>query len=263
MHPFARWLCSFGLLVAAAATHAAPDIPAPLEPWRGWALHEQAFRACPLVAGSDAVESNDYLCSWPGVLELSADADGVDVVQHWSTDEGSGSWVPLPGDAEYWPQQVHVDGMVAVVVDRNGPHVHMAQGRHELRARIPWRERPQSLRVAAGVGLVELRIDGRVVMPVRRDGDQLTLGRAEREEPQADSLQLRVYRRLADGVPALLTTRIEMGASGQAREEVIGPVLPAGFAPLSLDSSWPARLDADGRLRVRVSPEKLVILAAR
>lgn len=264
MHSFARWLCSFGLLVAAAATHAAPDIPAPLEPWRGWALHEQAFRACPLVAGSGAVESNDYLCSWPGVLELSADADGVDVVQHWSTDEASGSWVPLPGDAEYWPQQVHVDGMVAVVVDRNGPHVHMAQGRHELRARIPWRERPQSLRVAAGVGLVELRIDGRIVMPVQRDGDQLTLGRAEREEPQADSLQLRVYRRLADGVPALLTTRIEIGASGQAREEVIGPVLPAGFAPLSLASDWPVRLDADGRLRVRVSPgANSVTLAAR
>src|SRR5690606_4048771 len=95
---------------------------------------------------------------------------------------------------------------------------------------------------------------GREVTPVQRDGDRLTLGRAARDEPQADSLQLRVYRRLVDGVPALLTTRIEIGASGQAREEVIGPVLPDGFAPLSLASEWPARLDADGRLRVLDAP---------
>lgn len=251
MHPFVRWLCSLGLLVVATAAQAQPEVPAPLEPWRGWALHEQAFRACPLVAGSDAAESNDYLCTWPGVLELAADGSGVDVVQQWNVDDAS--WVPLPGDAEYWPQQVRVDGVPAAVVDRNGPVVRMAPGRHELRARVPWGERPQSLRVSPFVGLVALRIDGRVVTPVRRDGDQLTLGRAEREEPQADSLQLRVYRRLADGVPALLTTRIEIGASGQAREEIIGPVLPAGFAPLSLDSNWPARLDADGRLRVHVS----------
>ena len=262
MHPFAHWLCSLGLLVAATASHAEPVVPAPLEPWRGWALHEQAFRACPMVAGSDASTRDHYLCAWPGVLELTADGDGVDLVQQWSVEEAS--WVPLPGSSEYWPQQVRLDGLPAVVVDRDGPVLRMAPGRHELRARIPWSERPQSLRIPTIAGLVALRIDGRVVMPVQRDGDLLTLGRAERAEPEADSLQLRVYRRLADGVPALLTTRIEIGASGQAREEIIGPVLPAGFAPLSLDSGWPARLDADGRLRVRVSPgANSVTVAAR
>lgn len=252
MHPFARWLCSLVLLVVALPSRAAPEVPAPLEPWRGWALHEQAFRSCPLVAGSDAAESNDYLCAWPGVLELSADEGGVDVLQQWTVDDAS--WVPLPGDADYWPQQVRIDGTPALVTDRDGPSVRLEPGRHELRARIPWQQRPQSLRVPLNVGLVALRIDGRVVTPVQRDHDQLTLGRAERVEPEADSLQLRVHRRLTDGVPALLTTRIGIGASGQAREEVIGPVLPAGFAPVSLDSEWPARLDADGRLRVRVSP---------
>ena len=254
MHPSARWLCSLLLLLAATASRAGSAVPAPLEPWREWVMHEQSYRDCPLVAGSDATESSDYLCFWPGVLELTADAGGVDVVQQWRVDEASGSWVPLPGDAAYWPQQVRVDGDAAIVVDRNGPYVRMAPGRHELRARIPWSERPQSLRVAPGVGLVSLRIDGRVITPVQRDGDQLTLGRAERAEPEADSLQLRVHRRLVDGVPAMLTTRIRIAASGQAREELVGPVLPEGFAPLSLASQWPARLEADGRLRVQVSP---------
>ena len=254
MHPSARWLCCLLLLLAATASRAGTAVPAPLEPWREWVMHEQSYRDCPLVAGSDATESSDYLCFWPGVLELTADAGGVDVVQQWHVDEASGAWVPLPGDAAYWPQQVRVDGDAAIVVDRNGPYVRMAPGRHELRARIPWSERPQSLRVAPGVGLVSLRIDGRVITPVQRDGDQLTLGRAERAEPEADSLQLRVHRRLVDGVPAMLTTRIRIAASGQAREELVGPVLPEGFAPLSLASQWPARLEADGRLRVQVSP---------
>ena len=254
MHPSARWLCCLLLLLAATASRAGTAVPAPLEPWREWVMHEQSYRDCPLVAGSDATESSDYLCFWPGVLELTADAGGVDVVQQWRVDEASGAWVPLPGDAAYWPQQVRVDGDAAIVVDRNGPYVRMAPGRHELRARIPWSERPQSLRVAPGVGLVSLRIDGRVITPVQRDGDQLTLGRAERAEPEADSLQLRVHRRLVDGVPAMLTTRIRIAASGQAREELVGPVLPEGFAPLSLASQWPARLEADGRLRVQVSP---------
>ena len=255
MHPSARWLCSLLLLLlAATAARAETAVPAPLEPWREWVMHEQAFRDCPLVAGSDAAESSDYLCVWPGLLELAADARGVDIAQSWSIDETSGSWVPLPGDAAYWPQQVQVDGKAAIVVDRNGPYVRLAPGRHEVRARIPWSERPQSLRVAPGVGLVSLRIDGRAITPVQRDGDQLTLGRAERAEPQADSLQLRVHRRLIDGVPAMLTTRIRIAASGQAREELVGPVLPEGFAPLSLTSQWPARLEADGRLRVQVSP---------
>lgn len=254
MLPSARWLCSLALLLAATAVDAATAVPAPLEPWREWVMHEQSFRDCPLVAGSDATESNDYLCFWPGVLELTADAGGVDVVQQWRVDEAAGSWVPLPGDAAHWPQQVRVDGEAAIVVDRNGPTVRMAPGRHELRARIPWSERPQSLRVAPGVGLVSLRIDGRVISPVQRDGDRVTLGRAERAAPEADSLQLRVHRRLVDDVPAMLTTRIRIAASGQAREELVGPVLPEGFAPLSLASQWPARLEADGRLRVQVSP---------
>ncbi len=103
-------------------------------------------------------------------------------------------------------------------------------------------------------GLVALTIDGKPVVPAQRDGDELSLGRASIDAPEADSLELRVYRRLTDGVPAELTSVIEVYASGQAREEVIGPALPPGFAPLSLDGEWPARLDADGRLRIRVQP---------
>jgi len=249
MHLLARLFAGLALTVVA---HAAPQVPAPLEPWRAWVLHDQEFRACPLIAGRAGAGASDFLCAWPGVLALSADDAGASLVQRWQVD--AESWVPLPGDAQHWPQQVTVDGRPVAVVEHGGPSLRLAPGTHEIRARIPWRERPETLHVPATVGLIALRVDDKAVAPVQRDGDELTLGRQGVAAPEADSLQVRVYRRLSDGVPAVLTTRIEIAASGQAREEVIGPALPDGFAPLALDSAWPARLDVDGRLRVRVQP---------
>ena len=245
-------IASLVLLLAAIAAQAQSTVPASLEPWRGWALQGQEYRACPLVAGKPGNAQGDFLCAWPGVLALNTDAGGASVVQHWRVDVES--WAPLPGDAEHWPQQVTLDGQPAVVVDRGGPALRLAPGSHEIRARIPWRERPQTLRVPQALGLVALTVDGKAIVPAQRDGDELSLGRASVETPEADSLELRVYRRLTDGVPEQLTSVIEVYASGQAREEVVGPALPPGFAPLSLDSEWPARLDADGRLRIRVQP---------
>src|SRR5689334_9210834 len=136
------------------AAHAATEVPAPLEPWRAWVMHEQEFRACPLISGHAAAQVGDYLCAWPGVLALAADARGVNLVQHWRVD--AESWVPLPGDAEHWPQQVSVNGQPAAVVDHEGPALRLGAGSHEVRARIPWTERPQTLRVPESVGLLSL-----------------------------------------------------------------------------------------------------------
>lgn len=246
-----RRLCWSSLSLLAFAAQAQSPLPAALEPWRGWVMHGEEFRACALITGKTGQAAGDFLCAWPGTLSLNADAGGAGFTQRWHVD--AESWIPLPGDAEHWPQQVSVDGQPAAVVDHGGPALRLGSGNHEIRARIPWNARPQTLHVPAAVGVVALVIDGRAIAPVQRDGDELTLGRAAATQ-ESDSLDLRVYRRLTDGVPAELTTVIEVNASGQAREEVLGPVLPEGFAPLALDGDWPARLDADGRLRVRVQP---------
>ncbi len=253
------WLAC--LLIAAVA-HAQSPVPTSLEAWRGWVMHGLDYRACPLIAGMTGAAESEYLCAWPGTLNLSADASGANLSQHWRVD--ADSWVPLPGDAEYWPQQVSVDGKPAAVVDHEGPSLWLAVGSHDVRARLPWHERPQTLHVPAAIGLVTLSVDGKPVVPVQRDDDEVTLGRADASTPDADSIELRVYRRLEDGIPAQLTTVIAMHVSGQAREEIIGPVLPEGFLPLALSGAWPARLDGDGRLRIRVQPgDDTVTLDAR
>jgi len=248
----AAWLlCA----AATAAPVAAPEtpIPAALQEWRGWVLKDLDYRRCPFLANSAASEPANFICAWPGRLSVTSGADGATFSMRWRVE--APSRVALPGDDEHWPQQVTVDGQRQPVLARDGhPEIALAPGTHEITGRIPWREQPQSIAVPPSIGLVALTIDGKVVLPVRRDGDMLTLGRAAAAAPEADNLDLRVYRKLTDGVPASLTTRLLVQVAGQAREEVLGPVLPEGFAPTALSSSWPARVDGDGRLRLQVQP---------
>jgi hypothetical protein len=165
------------------------------------------------------------------------------------------SWVTLPGDGEQWPQQVTVNSQRQPVLEHEGqPALWLTPGSYEIAGKIPWHERPQTLAVPWNIGLVALSVDGKAIAPLQRDGVHLTLGRSNAAAPEADSIEIRIYRKLADGVPARLTTQLVFGVSGQAREEVLGPVLPEGFASLALEGAWPARLDADGKLHVQVQP---------
>ncbi|HUD43842.1 MAG TPA: hypothetical protein VMR06_17795 [Dokdonella sp.] len=257
------WIGLIALLLP-LSTIAQETTPPALQEWRGWVLKNDAFRACTLLAGRRGHAQDDYLCAWPGTLTIAADAAGARLSQHWQL-EAEG-WVPLPGDAEHWPQRVTVGGIATPVVDHGGPALWLGSGSHEVRAEIPWTQRPQSLRVPRAIALIALSVDGRPIVPVQREGEALTLGRGATVAAEADSVDLRVHRRLDDGVPAVLTTRIQIGVSGQAREERIGPALPEGFVALALDSEagWPVRLEDDGRLRVQVQPgSDVLVLTAR
>ncbi|MEO7916941.1 MAG: hypothetical protein ABIR16_04805, partial [Dokdonella sp.] len=207
--------------------------------------------------------SSDYACVWMGRLQVDAQDDGANLAVAIRID--ARGWVSLPGDTEHWPQQATLDGKAAAIVDFGGPAVFLEPGSYQFRARIPWQQRPQSLRVPPSIALVSLSVNGKPILPLQRDGGFVTLGRAAGAAPEADIIEIRVFRRLDDGLPAQLTTRIELYVSGQAREEIIGPPLPDGFLPMALaDESWPARLDPDGRLRIQVQAgDQTVTLTAR
>ncbi|TAH42200.1 MAG: hypothetical protein EYC71_11195 [Gammaproteobacteria bacterium] len=251
-----------GLLVA-GVTQAAADIPAQLEAWRSWVQKGEEFRRCTLIANTSASSADEFACIWPGVLTINADTHGANLSQDWNVEIEA--WVPLPFDEEHWPQEATVDGKPAVILNRDGPQVWMEPGEHVLRARLEWSERPQALQVPEVIGVVRLVVDGKTVAPLQRSGDQLTLGRGKVAATEADSLDVRIFRRYVDQIPGELTTRIRMEVSGQAREEVLGPVLPDGFIAVSLDNEErPARLDDAGMLHVQVRPgTNTVTLAAR
>ena len=258
-----RALILFAGLLVAGVAQAADDIPAQLEAWRGWVQKGQEFRRCTLIANTSAASAAEFACIWPGVLSINADTRGANLSQDWNVEIES--WVPLAFDEDHWPQDVTLDGKPAAVVDRDGPQVWMEPGEHVLRAQLAWTERPQALQVPEVIGVVRLVVDGKAVVPLQRNGAQLTLGRGKVVATEADSLDVRVFRRYVDQIPGELTTRIRMEVSGQAREEVLGPVLPDGFIAVSLDNEErPARLDDAGMLHVQVRPgTNTVTVAAR
>ena len=250
----ARWLVALGMLGGGGAWGQpnAVDVPAALEEWRGWALHGKGYRGCPFVYNAGAAEPAEFMCAWPGRLDLVLDADGGTFSQPWTVYEDVP--VPLPGDAEHWPRDVAVDGRAATLVLRAGrPTVWLAPGSYRLSGQFTWRERPASLPLPASVGLVALTLDGEPV-PLPRRGVGLWLGATAGEEAEADALAVEVYRRFEDDVPTRLETQLELSVAGSVREERLRGVLPAGFLPMRMMSNLPARLDQDGQLRVQVRP---------
>ena len=244
----ARLIGLVGLSLVVAAPLAAQQVPPPLRDWQDWVLHDVPEHACPTLATDTA-----HACVWPGKLAIDAGEHGGTFAFTVRLD--APDWVALPGDARHWPQGVTVDGKPAVVLDHDStPAVRLAPGDHPLRGTLPWATRPARLRVPAAFGLVALSVDGKAVAQLERHGDELTLGEATAAQRTADALSLRVYRRLADGVPATLTTRLQFTVAGSAREAVFGPVLPTGFVATALEGDLPAQWQGDGGLRVQLRP---------
>ena len=240
------------VLVAGPALAADPPLPQALEQWRGWVLDGEEYRTCPWLAtpGARPAGQGTYRCAWPGRLVLELGARGGEFRQTWRIE--TDSWVALPGGAEQWPQDVRVDGRPAAVVARGGaPFVRLEPGDHLLAGRFDWPARPESLAVPAETGLIELGVDGARIDAPTRTGGALFLG-ARAGAAQAASFDFDVHRLLVDGIPARLVTRLTLRATGASRELLIGPVLPAGFVPIALDAPLPARVEADGRLRVQL-----------
>ncbi|MDD5306369.1 MAG: hypothetical protein PHU25_03530 [Deltaproteobacteria bacterium] len=220
-------------------------LPPGLAPWVPWVLDEVPEHACPVVAGAAA-------CLWPGELVLSVEADGAAFSQDAHVDMAM--FLELPGDPTLWPQGVTVDGKPAAVLAREGrPAVMLAPGEHRVAGRLPWAKRPEGIRIPAATARIGLTVD-RVPMPFpRRDADGLLwLQNAARAGQEGERLDLEVSRKVADGIPLLVTTRIVLRAAGKAREQNLGRVLLEGTIPMSLTANVPARLDKEGALRVQV-----------
>lgn len=242
-------LCGCGLSLP---TLAAESAPAALAAWKDWVLHGSEWQRCPLLLGRGADDQRARPCAWPGPLQLDVDQQGARFAQVWEV--RAESLLPLPGDARHPVQGLRVDGLEAAVLMHDGrPAVWLPPGHYRLEGSLGWSRRPERLPVPAKVGLIELRLDGRALERVQRDGPTVWLGRAA-EVKENDALGLRVYRRLADGTPLRLSTWIELEVAGRAREVGLGPALPEGFVATALNAELPATWSAEGQLRLQLRP---------
>ncbi len=235
---------------AASEPLARHEVPAPLAPWVDWVLRGHEEASCPFLHGLQGRRA----CAWPSRLVLELDVSEGRFQQEWWVHHEAD--VPLPGDTRRWPQDVRVDGRPApLTAVRGRPSLRLGPGLHRVSGRFYWDAPPELLQVPPDTGIVELTLAGsRIEFPNRDAEGRLWLQQREEPAQGGERLELEVNRRIADEVPLELETRIELQVAGRGREVLLGRALPDGFAPLSLASPLPARLDPDGRLRVQVRP---------
>lgn len=253
-------LCFVSSAVFAQPKPALPDV---LRDWTGWVMDGFEHRECPLMMGTSGDDEREFLCAWPDTLRLDVATDEGQFEQSWNL--YADGPVPLPGSESLWPQAVQVNGQsVAVVASENGqPEVWLAAGRHRLTGKLRWRERPETIAIGSRIARIELMVDGKLVFPLQRDANALWLGRTDTATQAADSLDVQVFRRLDDDIPQTLTSVFRLRVSGKGRELAMANVLPADFAPVSLQGPLVARLEGDGSLHVQVRPGtyEMVLLA--
>lgn len=225
------------------------DVPEPLRPWVKWVLQDHKLYECPFLY-TDNMQPH---CLWPSRLDIKLTARGGEFSQQWLV--FAEEWITLPGEAEHWPQEVKLNNQAASVTERNGqPQIRVQPGSHTVKGTFVWESLPQALQIAQGTGLVGLTLNSQVIEFPQIDASGklwLRQGTAEQEKVE-DRLEVKVYRRITDEIPLMVTTRIDLQVSGKQREVVLGQVITAEYIPLSLNSPVPARLEPDGRLRVQV-----------
>lgn len=227
------------------------DVPEALKPWLPWALAGWKENLCPFLYNNIGARH----CVWPGSLALKLAAGGGEFTQRVTVyDE---AWVGLPGNAERWPQRVRIDGQGAVVSEKGGrPGLFLMPGHYAITGGFDWDALPEMLPLPQESGVLTLEIGGQAVaLPEIDAGNTLWIRRntvAPRDE--VNRLETKIFRKVTDGIPLLLETRLMLHVAGKHREEVLGAVLPEGFVPMEVESQLPARIEPDGRLRMQLRP---------
>lgn len=264
-------LCSgllMGVGLAVCSAWAELPVPEPLQAWVTWALHDIHNKDCPLRQE----QGEERQCAWPSQLQLTVTNAGATFSQHWRI--YGKTFAQLPGDDKNWPQDVQSNGQSAVLLDWQGrPALWLEPGEYTVTGVFAWDKRPEFLPVsadpasgAAVPGVLLLKLDGEAVAQPEWDSQGRVWlrrgGQAQDGSPAEENrLDLRVFRKLADGVPVQLTTRLELDVAGRHREILLGPLVPPAshWQPLALECVLPARLEPDGKVRIQVRPGSWVM----
>ncbi len=243
-------LCLISLLVAAVVPVQAAAIPASLEPWKQWVLHDTPEQPCPAHFDNGAIRR----CWWPSRLVVDVSNQGGLFEQQVTV--YAPTWVTLPGDETHWPESV-TSGLLAIpVVGRSGrPCIWLEPGDYRINGAFVWNMLPEVIQVSASTGILSLTVDGREIDEpdldpngrLRLHGQGITVRRE-------DAIVATLFRLVEDDIPMRVITRIMLQVSGRAREIRLAALLPAGSTLFKIDSPLPARLTNRGDLLVQAPP---------
>ncbi len=264
------------LLLAVSAASAAPSIPASLQSWTEWVQAKVPWRHSPL-SYADAAKRMPL---WISDLALEVTPTGASFSLRVEVyDE---TWLPLPGNEDFWPQAVQEAGVPIVVLPHRGSvspsaqqapseaessaqepvraRTRLAPGSHVVTGKFSWHEMPERLALPREVGVVKLTIEGKeVAAPNWDEAGWLWLKRQKAETTDRDFMAAKIYRLLEDGQPMWLRTEIELSVAGKSREEDLGQILPEGWKIATVDSLLPTLVDEKGTARAQVRAGKWIL----
>ena len=229
-----------------------PHVPALLQPWVDWVLHDKEEQLACIPQYNDA---NNYQCNWPSALDVALNDKGGDFSQSWLVHHES--WVALPGNSSQWPQDVQVDGESQIIIQQNkAPKIRLQPGIHMITGRFTWPSLPEYLQIPAGSALVSLTVNNeKMAFPNLDASGRLWLKRLLTDEKIESRLKIESFRLIDDSIPPRVLLYFTLDVAGSAREIRLGPLYdPEKFTPLSLDSPLPAKLEQDAKMLVRLRP---------
>lgn len=230
--------------------------PAALQAWEGWVLWNNPQRDCP----PQYQNADKRLGFWPSELALDLGQTGGSF--DYQVTIYKPTWILLPGNVEAWPQGVRANNqLVPVLPHENLPTVFLPSGKYRLQGNFTWSALPQNLLLPREIGLLRLRLLGKdVEFPAWNADGRLWL-RRDRVSTEAaqDSLSLKAFARLEDGIPLWLETEVELIVSGKSREENLGLILPADWKLTQVESAIPVAVDDAGKMKAQVRAGKWTI----
>ena len=242
------------VLLFSMTVQAAPitdkNIPDTLKPWVDWVLYNQDQHNCPAAYNNH----QKRFCTWASRLKLNLNNTEGKFQQHWQVHDKA--WIRLPGDSKYWPQSVMVDDRPAIVLKKQGfPSVQLSSGSHTVRGLFAWDSLPESMTVPPSTGLLSITRNGQLLaFPRINQQGQLWLDKSVQKKNIENSVNVQVFRKIIDGHPMRIETRIILNVSGNSRDITFPKAQISGFIPLQLQSKLPARINQQGDLQLQVRP---------
>lgn len=230
------------------------QFPKLLDDWQSWVLWDETKHGGKPTAFNDKAK---LMPQWYSTVEIQADAAGGSF--RFAVDSRSHEWLPLPGDAPCWPQEVKIDGEKVPVLNREGvPCVELnTDNKGVIEGTFRWSTMPQSVRLPPQIGVLSLQLNSQPVeLPVWDAEGRLWLQRTGTEPADKDFLAVKVYRLISDGSPQWLHTQVELSVAGKSREEALGHLLPEGWRLSSVETPVPCAVDDAGKLKAQVRAGK-------
>ncbi|WKZ57884.1 MAG: hypothetical protein QY326_04230 [Bdellovibrionota bacterium] len=243
----------FLLALTLSSVANAQSIPDSLKEWLPWVAQRFPERNCALV-------HKERVCVWPKSLRLEVSNKGATFEYIVSLDrEGS---APLPGGGDAYPSDITVRSDTTSVetrlISKDGRlEVALPAGTFRVNGTFQWDAAPRAIRLPDGLSQLELIRNGKAIATPRISDGAVWLAQEDTvANVENDSLTIEVSRLIADGVPMLVTTAIDLRVSGKPRELTLGTVVPDGFFPVRVTSPLPYHLTGQQAFVLQARPGK-------